>query len=42
MYAGLGALPKSPRLKFTVAHTVSNESVCSSWGTRPMAARAAR
>ena len=40
--AGLRARPNSPRLKLTVAHTVSNASVVSSWGTRPMRARAAR
>ena len=40
--AGLGALPNRPRLKLTVAQTVSKASVCSSCGTRPMVARAWR
>jgi len=40
--AGFGAHPKSPRLKLTVAHTVSNMSVVSSCGTRPTLDRAAR
>ena len=35
-------LPNSPRLKLTVASTVSNASVLSSCGTGPMALRAAR
>ena len=42
MCAGLGGLPNRPRLKLTVAHTVSNASVVSSCGTRPIFARAAR
>ncbi|CAM5545090.1 hypothetical protein RLIN73S_03711 [Rhodanobacter lindaniclasticus] len=42
MYAGLARLPNRPRLKLTVFHTVSNESVVSSCGTRPICARAAR
>ena len=40
--AGSGARPKRPRLKFTVAHTVSNMSVCSSCGTSPMRDRVSR
>ncbi len=42
MCGGFGALPNSPRLKLTVLHTLSNASVCSSCGTRPICARAAR
>ncbi len=37
-----GALPNRPRLRVTVAHTVSKASVVSSCGTRPMAERALR
>ena len=33
---GFGGLPNSPRLKDTVAQTVSNASVVSSCGTRPI------
>ena len=40
MWAGLGGLPNRPRLKVTVAHTVSNASVVSSCGTRPISERA--
>jgi hypothetical protein len=40
--AGFGGLPNSPREKAMVFHTVSNMSVVSSWGTRPILARAAR
>ena len=39
---GSFGLPNRPRLKLAVAHTVSNASVCSSCGTRPISARAAR
>jgi hypothetical protein len=35
-------LPNRPRLKLTVAHTVSNGVVMSSCGTRPIIERAAR
>ncbi len=42
MWAGLAGRPNSPRLKVTVAHTVSKASVVSSWGTRPIRARTAR
>ena len=42
MKAGFGARPNRPRLKLTVAQTVSNESVVSSCGTRPILERAAR
>ena len=42
MKSGFGARPNSPRLKLTVAHTVSKESVVSSCGTRPIFERAAR
>ena len=42
MKSGFGARPKSPRLKLTVAQTVSKESVVSSCGTRPILERAAR
>jgi hypothetical protein len=42
MWPGFGRLPNSPRLKLTVAQTVSNASVVSSCGTRPMSERAAR
>jgi len=38
----LGAQPNRPRLKLTVAHTVSNASVVISWGTSPMARRVKR
>ena len=40
--AGSFGLPNRPRLKLTVAHTVSKESVCNSCGTRPIIERAAR
>lgn len=40
--AGSLGLPKRPRLKETVARTVSKASVVSSCGTRPILARAAR
>jgi hypothetical protein len=40
--AGFFGLSQSPRLKLTVARTVSKASVCSSCGTRPICARAAR
>lgn len=36
MKAGSGALPNRPRLKLTVARTVSKASVVSSCGTRPI------
>ena len=42
MKAGFGALPNRPRLKVTVASTVSKASVVSSCGTRPILVRAAR
>ena len=42
MCAGLAGRPKSPRLKLVVRHGVSNMSVCSSCGTRPIFERAAR
>src|ERR1043166_2528384 len=42
MCAGSGPRLKRRRLKLTVAHTVSNMSVVSSCGTRPIFARAAR
>src|SRR5919109_457850 len=42
MCAGFGARPNSPRLKLAVAHTVSNISVVSSCGTRPIFDRAGR
>jgi hypothetical protein len=42
MCAGSFGLPKRPRLNVTVAHTVSNMSVESSCGTRPIFARARR
>ena len=42
MNLGFGARPNSPRLKDTVAHTVSNASVLSSCGTKPIMERAAR
>ena len=42
MKAGFGALPNRPRLKVTVASTVSKASVVSSWGTRPIRDRALR
>jgi hypothetical protein len=42
MCAGFAGLPNSPRLNETVDHTVSNASVESSCGTRPILARAAR
>ena len=41
-YAGLAGLPNNPRLKETVAHTVSNASVVNSCGTSPISERAAR
>ncbi len=40
--AGSGGLPNRPRLKRTVASTVSNASVLSSCGTSPICLRAAR
>ena len=42
MCSGLAGLPNRPRLKLTVAHTVSKASVVSSCGTRPISERAAR
>ena len=42
IWAGLAGLPNRPRLNETVAHTVSNASVVSSWGTRPISSRALR
>ena len=42
MWAGSLGLPNRPREKLTVFHTVSKASVVSSWGTRPMRARASR
>ncbi len=42
MNAGFGGLPNNPRLNATVDHTGSKASVCSSWGTRPIFARASR
>ena len=42
MWPGFGALPNRPRLKVTVASTVSKASVVSSCGTRPIFDRAAR
>ena len=42
MWSGLRGLPNSPRLKETVAHTVSNASVVNSCGTRPISERVAR
>ena len=42
IYAGFAALPNRPRLKLTVAQTVSNASVDSSCGTRPISERASR
>ena len=42
IWAGLAGLPNSPRLKDTVAHTVSKASVVNSCGTSPMRERAAR
>ena len=39
---GSAGLPNRPRLKLTVAHTVSKMSMVSSCGTRPIIARAAR
>ena len=42
MCAGFFRLPKRPRLKETVAHTVSKASVVSSCGTSPTSERAAR
>ena len=41
-YAGSGARPNRPRLKLAAARTVSNASIASSCGTRPICARAAR
>ena len=41
-YSSLFGLPNRPRLNFVVAHTVSNASVESSCGTRPIRSRAAR
>ena len=42
MCAGSGGRPNRPRLNDTVAQTLSNASVVSSCGTRPISARAAR
>ena len=42
MCAGLGGSPNSPRLKLTVAHTLSKASVVSSCGTRPIFERVCR
>ena len=42
MKPGFGALPNRPRLKVTVAKTVSKASVVNSCGTRPILVRAAR
>jgi hypothetical protein len=42
IWLGLGASPYRPRLKLTVARTVSNMSVCNSWGTSPIFERVAR
>jgi hypothetical protein len=42
IWAGSLRLPNSPRLKLTVAQTVSKASVVSSCGTSPILARAAR
>ena len=42
MCAGSSRLPNRPRLKETVAHTVSKASVVSSWGTSPIIDRVAR
>ena len=39
---GLAGLPNRPRLKLTVAQTLSNALLVSSCGTRPIIARAAR
>jgi len=39
---GVFRLAEQAALKLTVAHTDSNASVCSSCGTRPISARAAR
>jgi hypothetical protein len=41
-YVEFGGLPNRPRLKLTVAQTLSKASVDSSWGTRPIFWRAAR
>ena len=41
-YAGFFGLPNRPRLNIVVAQTVSNASVDSSCGTRPIKSRAAR
>ena len=41
-YSGLGGRPNRPRLKRTVAHTLSNASVDNSCGTSPIFMRAAR
>ena len=40
--AGSRGLPNRPRLKLTVAHTLSKASVVSSCGTKPIFCRAAR
>ena len=40
--AGIARLAEQPAAEATVAHTVSNASVVSSCGTRPISARAAR
>ncbi len=42
MCPGSAGLPNRPRLNETVAHTVSNASVVSSCGTRPISVRDAR
>ena len=42
MCAGFFRLPNNPRLKDTVPHTVSNASVVSSCGTRPIIERTVR
>ena len=42
MWLGLAGLPNNPRLKLTVAQTLSKASVLSSCGTRPIIERAAR
>ena len=42
IWAGFGGQPNRPRLKATVAHTLSKESVCNSCGTSPILRRATR
>ena len=42
IWPALRGLPNNPRLKVTVAKTVSNASVASSCGTRPIIVRVAR